>query len=152
MSWIKQAESDQIKMGIVVEKEHTDTIKWLVEKFGGEATEDIINEAAKRIAEDHLKELPDYYTRLKKMEGEGEGTDKKAADGDGVGVPPKSPEMESALEEMSKKMFGRSRKGNACVTCGSPLVNRQDFRDEASWREFQISHMCQKCQDEVFGV
>lgn len=40
-------------MGIEVEKEHTDD-----------------EEIAKRIALDHLKEFPDYYTRLKKMEDE----------------------------------------------------------------------------------
>ncbi|GEM_PF-2359466 len=44
----------QLAMGIEVEKEHTD------------------NPAiAKEIAKDHLAELPDYYTRLKKMEEEG---------------------------------------------------------------------------------
>jgi len=42
---------EQIKMGIEVEKEHTDN-------------EDI----ALQIAKDHLAEIPDYYTRLKKME------------------------------------------------------------------------------------
>jgi|GEM_PF-1484668 len=43
----------QLKMGIKVEMEHT--------------TNPIISE---RIAEDHLAEIPDYYTRLKKMEEE----------------------------------------------------------------------------------
>ena len=45
---------NELAMGIEVEKEHTD------------------NPAiAKEIAKDHLAELPDYYTRLKKMEEEG---------------------------------------------------------------------------------
>jgi len=44
---------EQIKMGIEVEKEHT--------------TDPAI---AERIAKDHLAEIPDYYTRLKKMESE----------------------------------------------------------------------------------
>jgi len=44
----------ELEMGIDVEKEHTD------------------NPAiAKEIAKDHLAELPDYYTRLKKMEEDG---------------------------------------------------------------------------------
>lgn len=44
----------QLKMGIEVEKEHTkDSAK------------------AREIALDHLLELPDYYTRLKKMEKHG---------------------------------------------------------------------------------
>jgi len=45
----------QVKMGIDVEHEHTSD-----------------DEEAKRIALDHLFEIPDYYTRLKKMEEEGE--------------------------------------------------------------------------------
>jgi len=45
----------QVKMGIEVEHEHTSD-----------------DEEAKRIALDHLYELPDYYTRLDKMEEEGE--------------------------------------------------------------------------------
>jgi hypothetical protein len=45
----------QLAMGIKVEKEHTDD-----------------PEKAKEISKDHLAEFPDYYTRLKKMEAEGE--------------------------------------------------------------------------------
>jgi len=46
------ADPKQLAKGIEVEKEHTD------------------DEAeAKRIALDHLAEIPDYYTRLKRMEG-----------------------------------------------------------------------------------
>jgi hypothetical protein len=41
----------QLDMGIEVEKEHTSSVK-----------------AAREIALDHLSELPDYYSRLKKME------------------------------------------------------------------------------------
>jgi len=44
----------QLKMGIEVEKEHTND-----------------PEVAKQIAKAHLVELPDYYTRLAKMEKEG---------------------------------------------------------------------------------
>jgi len=43
----------ELKMGIDVEKEHTDN-----------------PELARRIALDHLAEIPDYYTRLDKMERE----------------------------------------------------------------------------------
>jgi hypothetical protein len=42
---------NQLKMGINVEKEHTTSSK-----------------TAREIALDHLAELPDYYTRLKKVE------------------------------------------------------------------------------------
>lgn len=41
----------ELKMGIEIEKEHTDDIQ-----------------LAKKISKDHLKEFPKYYTRLKKME------------------------------------------------------------------------------------
>ena len=44
---------EQLRMGIEVEFEHTDD-----------------SEIAKKIALDHLAEIPDYYTRLKKMEEE----------------------------------------------------------------------------------
>lgn len=53
----------QLKAGIEVEKEHGNDPIW-----------------ARQIAMDHLTEIPDYYTRLKKMEAEekrGEGTQAK---------------------------------------------------------------------------
>lgn len=50
--FVDQIESE-LSMGIDVEKEHTSD-----------------ESVAKEIALDHLKELPDYYTRLKKMERE----------------------------------------------------------------------------------
>ena len=46
----------QLKLGIGVEKEHTGTVT-------GDKKKKI-----RAIAKDHLKEIPDYYTRLKKME------------------------------------------------------------------------------------
>ena len=51
----------EIEMGIKVELEHTDSKR-----------------IAKEIAMDHLTEIPDYYTRLKKMEKEGEKEWKEA--------------------------------------------------------------------------
>ncbi len=44
-------DSDQLRMGIDIEKEHTDC-----------------PHMAKEIAKDHLTEIPDYYTRLINME------------------------------------------------------------------------------------
>lgn len=49
----KDANPNELKMGIKIEHEHTKN-----------------KTIAKRIALDHLAELPDYYTRLKKMEGD----------------------------------------------------------------------------------
>lgn len=60
----------QLEMGIEVEKEHKDV--WdLLKKFADDnkvtlpLTEE---EFYKKIAEAHLKEISDYYTRLDKME------------------------------------------------------------------------------------
>ena len=36
-----------------------------------------------------------------------------------------------------------------CTTCGIP-VNEKTFVDEISVREFDISGMCQSCQDDYF--
>ena len=64
----------------------------------------------------------------------------------------KSPESEKYLEEVTQNAFGRSRlesiKNDVCVMCGQPTST---FRDEQSKKEFTISGMCQKCQDDLFG-
>ena len=39
-----------------------------------------------------------------------------------------------------------------CPFCGSTKVNREDFRNEISWKEFNQAGMCQKCMDGIFGV
>jgi len=57
--------SKELKMGIEVEKEHSDDHK-----------------IRKHIAKDHLSEFPDYYTRLKKMEDEARKHWKKSKDED----------------------------------------------------------------------
>lgn len=41
-------------------------------------------------------------------------------------------------------------KNGRCPFCLNPNISRADFRDELSWKEFSISGMCQKCQDEFF--
>lgn len=64
---------------------------------------------------------------------------------------PKSPAIENFLEAN----YGRSTAigSDRCVPypvgCGKPI---EGFRDEKSAREYRISGLCQKCQDEVFGV
>lgn len=65
---------EQLKMGMEVEKEHTDDPL-----------------VAKEIAKDHLVEIPDYYTRLKAMEDEG----KKAKED----KPEEKPEEKPAEDE-----------------------------------------------------
>lgn len=42
----------------------------------------------------------------------------------------------------------KALKANKCVFCGKDVVS---LRDEKSFREYKISGLCQKCQDETFG-
>lgn len=44
----------------------------------------------------------------------------------------------------------RVEKGN-CPLCGKAVHPNNEFRDELSRREYKISGMCQKCQDDFFG-
>ena len=62
----------------------------------------------------------------------------------------KTPEMEKFCNDVAKVLFGRERKGDVCVTCGSDKVAPSDFKDNLSRKEFAISKMCQQCQDETF--
>jgi len=39
-----------------------------------------------------------------------------------------------------------------CVTCASPKITNNDFRDALGRAEYSISGMCQKCQDDVYAV
>lgn len=52
----KDADPQELKMGIEIEKEHTKD-----------------EDKARKIALDHLAEIPDYYSRLKKMESGAKG-------------------------------------------------------------------------------
>ncbi len=67
------AKATELEMGIEAEKEHLNIyrdIEDLLKKHGLEMpwTED---EFAEKIAKDHLAEMSDYYSKLKKMEAEG---------------------------------------------------------------------------------
>lgn len=61
------------------------------------------------------------------------------------------------MEEFLTKTFGHDRRevisANKCVPkpigCGG---DASKFRDERSYKEYQISGLCQKCQDNFFGV
>lgn len=44
------------------------------------------------------------------------------------------------------------KRGNGpCMICGQ-FVEQEQLRDDLSKREFQISGLCQKCQDDTFGA
>ena len=74
-----------------------------------------------------------------------------ARQGKGNIIMAKSPELEKQLSNLTQMMFGRERDGKACVTCGSFKILPEDFRDDLSRKEWEISFMCQTCQDGVFG-
>jgi hypothetical protein len=61
--------------------------------------------------------------------------------------------MQNMIDGLSKTLFGRSQAEcsalRTCVICGGDATS---FRDAVSAREYEISGMCQKCQDETFGT
>lgn len=63
----------------------------------------------------------------------------------------KSPAIESLLENVAQEFYGRSRTSDCCVQCGSKKISQEDFKDNISWKEFNISRWCQVCQDSFFG-
>jgi hypothetical protein len=56
----------------------------------------------------------------------------------------------SKLSNFLEKTFARTTAitSNKCVCCESEV---KSFRDDISLREYKISGLCQKCQDEIFG-
>ncbi len=54
------------------------------------------------------------------------------------------------MTDMLEGLFGRTTAivSDTCVSCNKPAT---EFTDAVSEREFAISGMCQKCQDETFG-
>lgn len=64
----------------------------------------------------------------------------------------KSPSIAKFLDRFSQVSFGRKRHTSitedVCVSCGG---DAKEFDSDISRREYSISGMCQKCQDEVFG-
>ncbi len=59
------------------------------------------------------------------------------------------------IERFLEDNFGRTTAitTDTCVPapvgCGGPAI---EFRDAVSRREYTISGLCQKCQDEIFGT
>jgi len=100
----KSVDSNELKMGISIEKEHTPD-----------------EETAERIAIDHLAELPDYYSRLKKMEGEGEKESEKEA------IPTEEPEeISEGISLDSLKKFDKSRTQTAVKRTIDTLIELED--------------------------
>ncbi len=60
----------------------------------------------------------------------------------------KTPAMNEFLEHLFPNPRIASIEADTCSECGEPAV---EFTDELSRREFTISGMCQKCQDNFFN-
>lgn len=62
--------------------------------------------------------------------------------------------VQNFLDSFAKKAFGRSTKEakekGVCVTCGAK-IEMEDFKNRLSVKEYEISGLCQKCQDDTFG-
>jgi hypothetical protein len=69
-----QTPDTEVEMGRKVEMEHKSTIEYLRKNPNAP-----LEKVVEMIARDHLKEIPDYYTRLKKMEDEGKAARKARA-------------------------------------------------------------------------
>jgi len=59
----------------------------------------------------------------------------------------KSPQMIAAIESLFPGTK-QAIEDKCCPFCNSPIGA---FKDAESIREYEISGMCQKCQDDVFG-
>lgn len=63
----------------------------------------------------------------------------------------KNPDIEKFLSEITGDNRVDAIRGNRCIKapigCGGPATS---FRDALSSKEYTISGLCQKCQDEVF--
>lgn len=62
----------------------------------------------------------------------------------------KSPDIESAISNL----FGINRRQmielGRCVSCNNKDLTTESFKDDVSLREYEISGLCQECQDKVF--
>ena len=66
---------------------------------------------------------------------------------------PKSPEISdfiNSLLTINTREFAITE--GLCATCKATDIEISSFTDDLSVKEYQISGMCQKCQDSVFGA
>jgi len=54
-------------------------------------------------------------------------------------------------EKLAAGIFGVTRTSRANCVCHDIPQAAASFSDEVSFREFSISGLCQKTQDEIFG-
>lgn len=61
-------------------------------------------------------------------------------------------ERDPAIQNFIEAVFPEETqniKEGKCPFCAEP-INMDDFKDDLSRKEFEISGMCQKCQDDFF--
>jgi len=64
----------------------------------------------------------------------------------------KHPIIEALLTEFTGRSREFSIAEGLCATCDADGLEIHSFRDTLSVNEYQISGMCQGCQDDIFGV
>ena len=66
----------------------------------------------------------------------------------------RNPEIKKVLDNITKNCFGKTKTDaeaeRICVFCHKP-INLEDFKDDLSRKEYEISGIRQKCQDDTFG-
>ena len=66
----------------------------------------------------------------------------------------RSKELDGMLDKFTKNAFGMAKSDaeekRVCVICHKE-IRMEDFKDALSLKEYGISGLCQKCQDEIFG-
>jgi len=60
------------------------------------------------------------------------------------------PDLNKPAFKIYKQVAKRISSGH-CATCNAIIHPNTEFRDALSVREYEISGMCQECQDSVFG-
>ncbi len=65
----------------------------------------------------------------------------------------RTPEMQEMVDNAFKRVWGRSQteaaEAKICSRCG---VTPGEFKDDISKREYEISGLCQGCQDIIFAA
>lgn len=67
----------------------------------------------------------------------------------------KATQKDPKIDQFLFSMFGKDRRSivakGLCATCDSTGNISTSFTEDLSRKEYAISGMCQKCQDEFFG-
>lgn len=65
----------------------------------------------------------------------------------------RSPVLQHIVDNLACELFGQSlsesQDNQVCVRCHNPVG---ELNDDISMREYEISGLCQTCQDQIFGV